>query len=71
MAGFLDAALRSERLTRGEAESAIRRSGHGSIGDVAAVVLETDRELSVIAVSSAGDRSALKDVDDATLDGSD
>lgn len=59
---FLDPALRCERLTRGEVESAIRKSGHGSIGDIAAVVLETDGELSVIAQSSSADGSAFRNV---------
>ncbi len=59
---FLDPALRRERLTRGEVESAIRKSGHGSIEDIAAVMLETDGELSVIADSSVGSGSALRNV---------
>ena len=62
---FLDQALRRERLTRGEVETAIRKSGHGSIADIAAVVLETDGELSVIAKSATGDLSAFRPLEDA------
>ena len=46
---FLDAALRSERVTHDEVEQAIRNQGIGRIEQVAAVVLETDGSLSVIA----------------------
>lgn len=63
---FLDAALRRERLTRGDVEAAIRKSGHGSVADIAAVVLETDGELSVIAQSAAKDRSALHKIEGAS-----
>ena len=44
-----EAALREERLTPGEVEGAIRSSGIGNSQDVAAVVLETDGSMSVIA----------------------
>lgn len=45
---FLDDAMASERLTRGEIEAAIRSNGVGRISDVAAVVFETDGSFSVI-----------------------
>ena len=39
---FLDDALDTERVTRGEVEAAIRKKGHGRIEEIAVVVLETD-----------------------------
>jgi uncharacterized membrane protein YcaP (DUF421 family) len=61
---FLHAALRRERVTEGEVRSAVRQSGHGDLGAVEAVVLETDGSFSV--VSHAGDsptaHAALADV---------
>ena len=57
---FLDRPMRRERVTRGEVEAAIRGSGIGSVADVAAVVLETNGDLSVIGRDRAGDRSALE-----------
>ena len=58
-------AMRDERITRGEIESAVRKAGIGDLAQVAAVVLETDGELSVVARSSAGDRSVLEAVETA------
>ena len=49
---FLDQAMRSERLTPGEVEAAIRKQGVGKLSDVAAVVFETDGSFSVISTSS-------------------
>jgi uncharacterized membrane protein YcaP (DUF421 family) len=54
--------LRSERLTEGEVRQAIRQSGRGEVTEVAAVVLETDGNLSVIAVGDLGSGSALQGV---------
>lgn len=45
---ILHRALRSERVTVGELEAAIRGHGVGRIEDLAAVVLETDGSFSVI-----------------------
>lgn len=45
---FLEHALRSERVTRGEVLSALRSSGIGRIDEAGAVVLETDGSLSVL-----------------------
>lgn len=58
----LDAALTRARLTRGEVLQAVRSSGQGGLQDVAAVVLEPDGTLSVVARSSAGDEQALAEV---------
>ena len=56
---FLDAAMREERVTRGEVEAAIRKKGGGRIEDIAAVVLETDGSFSVISGGRAEEFSAL------------
>ena len=56
---MLHRALRRQRLTDSEVRQSIRASGLGDVGDVAAVVLETDGTLSVIPANQAGDRSAL------------
>lgn len=45
---FLEDAMASERLTRGEVEAAVRNHGIGSLSKVAAVVFETDGSFSVI-----------------------
>jgi uncharacterized membrane protein YcaP (DUF421 family) len=59
---LLDARLSEQRVTAGEVHQAIRSSGAGDIGDVAAVVLETDGSLSVIGTDRIGDGSALEDL---------
>ncbi|WP_144097992.1 DUF421 domain-containing protein [Croceicoccus sediminis] len=46
---FLDTALLNERFTRDEVIAEIRKEGHGRYEDIAAVVLESDGSLSVIA----------------------
>ena len=46
--GFLEGAMRAERITREEILAALRASGAAQPQDVAAVVLETDGSLSVI-----------------------
>lgn len=56
---FDEAALLDERLTRDEVAAAVRKSGGGDLGRIAAVVLETDGSFSVIPASAAGDRSAF------------
>lgn len=59
---MLDDALRSARLTGAEVRQAVRGSGIGDLREVAAVVLESDGSLSVIARERAGDLSALADL---------
>ncbi len=59
---FQDEALANERVTRDEIEAAIRKKGHGNVEDVAAVVLESDGELSVICEGKAAESSALRSV---------
>ena len=59
---FLDDALLSERVTRGEVRSAARSSGAASLSQVHAIVLETDGSLSVMKAGADGDNSALQGV---------
>lgn len=60
--GVADAdALREERVTHDELMSAARGAGFGDLADIAAIVLEPDGSLSVVARKSAGGRSALPD----------
>ncbi|HVL83019.1 MAG TPA: YetF domain-containing protein [Pseudonocardia sp.] len=49
--GFLHGPMRHERVTESEVHQAARSSGHPSLGDVDAVVLETDGTLSVLPAS--------------------
>jgi uncharacterized membrane protein YcaP (DUF421 family) len=60
--------LRRNRVSEGEVRQAVRSSGTGGLEDVAAVVLESDGTLSVIAASRLGSGDALADVhrDDPT-----
>ena len=58
--GLVDgAAMRRQRVTQGELLQAVRAAGVGGLDQVAAVVLETDGTLSVVAISQRGDGSAL------------
>ena len=59
---FLDDALKSERVTRGEVRSATRAQGAASLSQIHAIVLETDGSLSVIQSGGETDNSALEDV---------
>lgn len=59
---FLENDMRIERVTRTEILAAIRKKGHGRIEDIAAVVLETDGDFSVIEGPPASDCSALDDL---------
>lgn len=59
---FDPAALRRERVTRAEILAAVRGAGAGDVGDVAAVILETDGSFSVILRSRLGNGSALSTV---------
>lgn len=52
-------ALRKHRLTEGDVHTAARESGHGSLTDLTAVVLDQDGSLSVITRSSMGDGSSV------------
>ncbi|QPE05082.1 DUF421 domain-containing protein [Microbacterium schleiferi] len=54
-----EAALLRQRIARADVEQAIRQSGTGDLGTVAAVVLESNGKLSVISREHLGDASAL------------
>lgn len=59
---FQDEALANERVTRDEVEAAIRKKGHGHVEEIAAVVLESDGEMSVICGGDASGCTALRSV---------
>jgi len=59
---YLHAALRDERVTVGEVDQAIRSQGIGRLGEVDAVVLETDGSFSVIKRGDEGELTALRSV---------
>lgn len=52
---FLPDAMRAERLTRQEMESAMRAEGINSFDDVEAIVFESDAKLNVIAKPNSSD----------------
>jgi uncharacterized membrane protein YcaP (DUF421 family) len=58
----LDEALRDARVTGEEVRAAVRSAGIGALGDVAAVVLETDGSFSVIAGQPGAALSSLDGV---------
>jgi uncharacterized membrane protein YcaP (DUF421 family) len=49
-------------VTEDEIRQAVRATGSGDLGSIAAVVLESDGSLSVVPTEKAGDRSALDGV---------
>jgi uncharacterized membrane protein YcaP (DUF421 family) len=59
---FLREALRRERVTAGEVRAAVRGQGITSLGEVEAVVLETDGSLSVVRRAGDAGDSALAGV---------
>lgn len=59
---FDRARMRRERVTEDELIAAARQDGLGSIGEVEAIVLETDGRLAVIKAKDAGDGEALADL---------
>lgn len=61
---MIDSILKKQRVAEGEVLAAIRLSGYGSIGEVDAVVLETDGSFSVIQKVDTENASAMKDVRD-------
>jgi len=54
--------LRRHRLTESELRQAVRQQGSGDLGQVKAVVLETNGTISVITASQYGDGSALEGI---------
>jgi uncharacterized membrane protein YcaP (DUF421 family) len=51
-----------ERVTGSEIDAAIRNAGHGRLEKIAAVVLETDGSMSVIAGVADAEMTALRSV---------
>lgn len=62
---LLPEVLSRQRLSDADIRQAVRGSGHGDLGAIGAVVLESDGSLSVIPVNDMGDGSALVDTDPA------
>jgi uncharacterized membrane protein YcaP (DUF421 family) len=61
---FLEGAMRAQRITREEVLAALRASGAAELGEIAAVVLETDGSISVIPdAGAAGDGGTLANVE--------
>lgn len=65
---FDQQALRRHRMTESELRQAARQAGKGDLGKIAAIVLETNGSLSVIADQDWGDASALAGLDLERLD---
>ncbi len=59
---MLEGPIRKQRLTEADVRQAVRASGLGALGAVAAVVIESDGSLSVISQDKLGDGSALDGV---------
>ncbi|MDQ2746067.1 MAG: DUF421 domain-containing protein [Acidobacteriota bacterium] len=60
---FLHEAMKSQRVAKSEILSAIRFSGSDALENIAAVVLETNGDLSVIKQSDNRSKTALQDVE--------
>lgn len=56
---FADRTMRRERISRAEIEQAVRSAGYGTLEQVAAVVMETNGDLSVIAGEKMGGAGLL------------
>ena len=59
---FIQKNLHKERLDRSKVIAAARKKGYGSMDDVAAVILEIDATLSVIAKSEEGKSSTFNEM---------
>jgi uncharacterized membrane protein YcaP (DUF421 family) len=59
---LIPATLKTVRVTEGEVHAAIRQSGLGGVEQVAAVIMESDGSLSVIAREKLGSGSALQHI---------
>lgn len=59
---FERARMRRERVTEDELIAAVRQNGFGSLGEIEAIVLETDGKLAVISAKKAGDQIALRGI---------
>jgi uncharacterized membrane protein YcaP (DUF421 family) len=64
MHGCIDhQALKRHRMTESEIRQAARQNGQGDLREIAAIVLETNGSLSVIAEQNWGDASAMEGLD--------
>jgi uncharacterized membrane protein YcaP (DUF421 family) len=59
---YRHAAMAKERVTSAEIDAAVRNAGHGRLEAVAAVVLETDGSMSVVAHRGGEELTALRSV---------
>lgn len=64
---FLDGALRETRVTREEICQAARAGGFADLGEIGAVVLETDGSISVIGHIEVGQDASLSNVEKPSL----
>ena len=60
--GFIEAAMKHERIASRELESAVREAGYGNLSEVQAVILEADASFSVLGRKNAPS-SLLDDVE--------
>lgn len=67
---FLPDAMKRERLTEAEIRAAVRAQGMADMGEVTAVILETDGSLSVISGANADPWTALANVTGAQAESS-
>lgn len=59
---YQDRNLKEARLDRDELLGAVRKKGFGSLGDVEAIILESDASFSIIGKSKDGDESAYASI---------
>ena len=59
---FLDDVLKDKRVTKGEVLAAIRVKGYSCIGEIGAIVLETNGNFSVIKDLDLSQATAMRDV---------
>ena len=59
---FLDDALKSQRVAKGEVLAALRMQGHSCVEEIGAVILETNGNFSVIKELDLSTATAMRDV---------
>lgn len=60
---MLEEGMRRARVGEAEVRQAARSGGYGDLGDVGAMIMETDGALSVIGADAMGDRGMLEGLD--------
>lgn len=60
---MLEEGMRRARVGASDVLQAARSAGRGDLGDVGAMIMETDGTLSVISADAMGDRGTLEDLD--------